>query len=141
MDNGIRIDGLGEILAKLDKLTEKVENKLTKDAINAGAVIIQQGVIPKIPRSVQNKDHAADHIKISQVMKKDGVKYVLIGPQKGDNSKFFYLKFLEFGYHRKTKGGGVEFVPGRAMFGSTIAEKGKEAVEVMRQTLIEGLKE
>jgi HK97 gp10 family phage protein len=138
--NEITIDGMDELLEKLDKLEVKVENKLSKEAINAGAEIIKDSVIPKIPRSEVNKEHAADHILISPMKKKDGIKYVLIGQQKGDNSKFYYLKFWEFGFHRKTKDGGIEFVQGKSMFGSTIAEKGKTAVEAMKQILLEGLK-
>lgn len=60
--NEITIDGMDELLAKLDKLEAKVENKLSKDAINAGAEIIKDCVIPKIPRSKLDKEHAADHI-------------------------------------------------------------------------------
>ncbi len=36
-------------------------------------------------------------LKVSGVRKKGGNKFVLAGIQKGDNSKIFYGKFLEFG--------------------------------------------
>lgn len=37
----------------------------------------------------------ADNIKVSEIKKENGVDYVHIGPNKGDNSEFFYSKFTE----------------------------------------------
>jgi HK97 gp10 family phage protein len=94
MDSGIEVDGMDELIKKLQAMDSKAD-LIVNDALNAGAKIILDNVKPKIPRSKSDKEHAADHIEISKVKKQDGVPYVLVGPNKGDTSKFFYLKFIE----------------------------------------------
>jgi HK97 gp10 family phage protein len=129
MASGIELEGMDGLIEKLQTMDTKAD-LIINDALNAGAKIILDGVIPKIPRSNLTKEHAADHIEISKVKKQDGVPYVLVGPNKGDTSKFFYLKFLEWGTVK---------MAARAPFGRTIAEEKDNVRNAMVKTLKEGL--
>ena len=130
MANEFKLEGMEELIARLQSADDRVANVVTKIALNAGAQIIKKGVSQKIRRSKADKEHAADHIEISKVMKKDGIPYVQIGPEKGDHSKFFYLKFLEWGT--------VKMI-GEAPFGRTLAEEKNNVKSAMVRALKEGL--
>jgi HK97 gp10 family phage protein len=131
MANEINLNGMEELITRLQTVNGKVANETTKAALNAGAQIIQKGVSEKIPRSNAEKEHAADHIIISKLKKKDGISYVQVGPDKGDNSKFFYLKFIEWGTVK---------MAAQAPFGRTLAEEKNNVKSIMVKTLKEGLK-
>lgn len=78
-------------------------------ALKAGGEILQQVISQKAPRSASPRQptsgsqswrtgqHAADHIKVSKVLSKKGMKLVRVGVQPSDNSHYFYLKFKEYG--------------------------------------------
>ena len=130
MADEIKLSGMEELIARLQNVEEKVANEVTRNALTAGARIIQKGVSEKIRRSKADKEHAADHIQISNVRKKDGIPYIRIGPDKGDNSKFFYLKFIEWGTVK---------MAADAPFGRTLAEEKNSVKSAMVQALKEGL--
>jgi HK97 gp10 family phage protein len=129
MASGIELEGMEEFIEKLQAMDSKAD-LIVNDALNEGAKIILGGVIPKIPRSNLTKEHVADHIAISKVKKQNGVPYVLVGPNKGDTSKFFYLKFIEWGTVK---------MAARAPFGRTIAEEKDNVKIAIVKTLKEGL--
>lgn len=121
-------DELGDKIKKLSNIGEA-----TEEALMAGAKIIQDSVKPKIPRSDEKKEHAADHIQISKVKKVKGVPTVTIGPEKGDNGPYFYLKFYEYGTHNPNALGKV--IPAKHMFQSTCVEKKAEVTAAMVEVL------
>ena len=131
MGNEFKLEGMEELIAAFQTMEDRVANSLTKNALNAGAKIIQKGVSEKIRRSKANKDHAADHIVISNVKKKDGIPYMQIGVSKGDNSKYFYIKFFEWGTVKQAA---------EAPFGRTLAEEKNNVKSAMVKILKEGLK-
>ena len=51
----------------------------------------------KSPTGTSGHGHMADHIEISDVEQKGTEKRVIVGFTKGDNSPFFYAKFIEWG--------------------------------------------
>lgn len=124
MSGNIEMYGFDEFGAKLKALENLAAS--SEKALMAGAEIIKEKVKPKIPKSDISKEHAADHIEISKVKKAKGVPYVTVGPEKGDNGPFFYLKFYEFGTHNPNALGKV--IPAKHMFQSTCVEE-KAAVK------------
>lgn len=72
-------------------------SKVEGDALRAGSRVLQEAMQKRAPRSPYAKEHAADHISISKVKQRDGARYVLVGVERTDNSKWFYLKFFEYG--------------------------------------------
>jgi HK97 gp10 family phage protein len=87
------MDALFESLQQLGNDASKVEGQ----ALKAGAEILQAAMKKRAPRSPDIKEHAADHIAISKVKSMSGDKYILVGVERTDNSKWFYLKFHEYG--------------------------------------------
>jgi len=136
--NSIEISGMDELLKKLEYMVSpSKQNTTISKALKSGAKIIQESVKPKIPRSSLSKEHAADHIEISGIKKKDGVSYVTVGADPSDNNEFFYLKFYEFGTS-KPNALGLTF-PALAMFGRTIAEEKENVKEQMEIVIKEEL--
>lgn len=97
-------------LQRLGSRASRVENK----ALRSGATVLQEAIKMRAPRSTQSRsaggkgntwrtgEHFADHIGVSKVRSMGGTKYILVGVEKTDNSKYFYAKFIEFGTSKMT---------------------------------------
>lgn len=141
MDSGIKLEGMEELINTLNSMGEKSEIAVKNALLNTGDMY-KADLVPKIPRSLmprkpneganswRSEEHAADHIKRSKVLGEDGSYYVLIGISRADSSKWFYLKFIEYGTSK---------MPARAPFATTIAEgKGKyndNIISVLKEEL------
>jgi len=97
----IDFDGFNEILEGLKQLGGRAKETETK-MLKKGAEIVQKEASRKAPRSNLSKKHLADNIGISRVLSKNGKKFILVGPSKGDNSEFFYGKFIEWGTSKRS---------------------------------------
>ena len=96
---------LNDLRRKIGSASERIERK----GLKAAGTIIQEEMRARAPRSITPRQpapgtqswrtgqHAGDNIKLSNIIRKEGLKTVIIGIQRGDNSKYFYLKFFEFG--------------------------------------------
>lgn len=126
----VKLEGMDQLLAKLQELGGRMASRIENQALKAGAEVIQKAASERAPRSSANKKHLADNIAISRVKTKEGVKYVEVGPTKGDNSEFFYGKFLEWGTSK---------MAARPFLGPAAAEKKAEVVETMKQVIKGGL--
>lgn len=125
----MELQGFDQLLKRIDELGRKgsrIENK----ALRAGAEVVQKESSKLAPRRKIAKKHLADNIQISKVKKRDGTKFIEVGPQKGDNSEFFYGKFLEWGTSKMSP---------RPFLGPALASKKDEAMEVMRKSLKDDL--
>ncbi|MHB1652342.1 MAG: HK97-gp10 family putative phage morphogenesis protein [Desulfitobacteriaceae bacterium] len=125
----LSLEGFDDLLARVQQLgdqTSKVENK----ALKSGAQVVQKRASALAPRSRHAKRHMADNIKISGVKTKEGIKYVEVGPTRGDNSEFFYAKFLEFGTSK---------MAARPFMGPAAEESQGEVIEEMKAQLRAGL--
>lgn len=117
MDNLIRkIEDMG-------KAGTRIENKALK---KAGELIVEEAK-NNVPF---RKGKLKEGLKVSGVRKKNGNKFVLAGIQKGDNSKIFYGKFLEFGTSK---------MKARPFMGPAYESKKEEAKEVIKDELRKGL--
>jgi len=126
----IELQGLGDLLQTLQQLEQNVQ-RIENQALRAGAKIVQQEASRRAPRSRANKKHLADNIAISKIKSKGGVKHVEVGPTPGDNSEFFYGKFLEFGTSK---------MAARPFMGPTAVEKRKEVIDAMANVIKAGMK-
>lgn len=125
----LSLEGLEEILTRVQQLGDqasRIENK----ALKAGGAVVQKRASELAPRSRKAKRHMADNIKISGVKTKEGIKYVEVGPTRGDHSEFFYAKFLEFGTSKMTA---------RPFMGPAAKESEGEVLETMKAQLRAGL--
>lgn len=121
----VKLEGMDELLKQLNELGNKA-GRVEGQALKEGAEIIQKAASQKAPRSDRNKEHLADNIKISKVKTKNGVKYIEVGPQRGDNDKFFYGKFIEFGTSKQ---------PARPFMYPAMMENKDEVVNKMKDVI------
>jgi HK97 gp10 family phage protein len=121
----VELNGMKELLVKLQQLGNEA-GQIENQALRSGAEIIRKEASTKVSRSKRSKKHLADNITISNVRKQEGVKYILIGPTKGDHSPFFYGKFLEWGTSKMSA---------RPFMGPAVAEKEKEVVKTMSDVI------
>lgn len=127
----IELEGMQELIDRVNKLGEKGEVIKKNTLIKAGT-LVKNAMEKKAPRSILNKKHMADNIKMSDIEKENGVDYIKIGPNKGDNSEFFYSKFTEWG---TTK------IPAQHWAENSILENKKEINEIIVEELKRGLED
>lgn len=92
----LELEGMEELIDKVNKLGKQGEN-IKKNALEKAGTMVKKSMEEKAPRSNESKKHMADYIGISEIEKNDGADYVMVGPNKGDNSEFYYSKFTEWG--------------------------------------------
>ncbi len=92
----MELEGMDELIDNVNKLGVAGE-AIKKNALDKVGKIVKDSMEKKAPRSDESKEHMADNIKVSDIQKNDGMDFVDVGPQKGDNSKFYYSKFTEWG--------------------------------------------
>lgn len=101
----IELSGVKETLRTLEIMGRDVE-KASKDAVTAGAKVIQKGIKDKAPRGSKSSsswqakagkkyavEHLADNIVVSETYTEKGEVCVDVGPEK----HFFYARMLEYG--------------------------------------------
>ena len=121
----VTLEGLDELVRNLQRIGEKT-GMVENEALRAGAELVQAEAASQAPRSEMNKPHLADNIVISKVKTAEGGKYVEVGPTKGDNSPFFYGKFLEWGTSK---------MPARAFMFPALIQVRDRAIAAMAEVI------
>lgn len=99
MDYDIRMYGYEELYKKLESMPDKI-NKVIDQALVKAAQPIKDEARRKARRSKSptgTKGHMADHIEIGDIEQDGTAKRVIVGFTKGDNSPYYYAKFIEWG--------------------------------------------
>lgn len=101
VETDIRLYGFEELYAKLETMPDKI-NSVVDKALLECAKPIQEEAKSRARRSksisgTSGHGHMADHIEISDVEQTGTEKRVIVGFTKGDNSPFYYAKFIEWG--------------------------------------------
>lgn len=117
------MDSLISKIENMGKVGTRIENNTLK---KAGQIIVDEA---KNNVSVRT-GNLKEGLKVSGVRKKDGKKFVLAGIQKGDNSKIFYGKFLEFGTSKMSA---------RPFMAPAYESKKQEVEDIIKEELIKGL--
>lgn len=127
----IELEGMQELINKVNKLGAKGEI-IKKRALDKAGNLVKGSMEKKAPRSSLSKKHMADNIKVSDIEKENGMDFVEIGPNKGDNSEFFYSKFTEWGTSK---------IPAQHWAENSILENKREINNIMKEELQRGLEE
>lgn len=127
----IELEGMQELIDKVNKLGSKGE-VIKKHALDKAGNIVKESMEQKAPRSELAKRHMADNIKVSDIEQENGVDFVKIGPNKGDNSEFFYSKFSEWGTSK---------IPAQHWAEKSVLENRKKINDVIKEELERGLGE
>ena len=126
MDN-IELSGVDEILNRLQQIGANVSRLENQALRNAAEPVLEDAKANAPVRTGKLKEG----LKISSIKTKEGMKYVLVGVDKSDNSKIFYGKFVEFGTTKMSA---------RPFLGPAYEKNKREIVETIKDTLKEGLK-
>ena len=127
----IELEGMAELIDKVNKLGAKGE-VIKKKALDKAGELVKTSMERKAPRSEETKKHMADNIKVSEIKKENGVDFVKIGPNKGDNSEFFYSKFTEWGTSK---------IPAQHWAENSLLENKREINQTIMEELKRGLEE
>ena len=125
----IELTGVDEILNKLQQIATNISRLENKALKNAAEPVLEDA---KATNAFNDKSgRLRKGLKISNIKNKEGMKYVLVGVDKSDNSKIYYGKFLEFGTSK---------MPAKP-FLQPAYEKNKDNIQkTIAETLKEGLK-
>ncbi len=127
----IELEGMQEVINRVNKLGAKGEI-IKKKALDKAGNLVKGSMEKKAPRSSLSKKHMADNIKVSDIEKENGVDFVEIGPNKGDNSEFFYSKFSEWGTSSQ---------PAQHWAENSVLENKREINNIIKEELQRGLEE
>lgn len=127
----LELQGMVELIDRVNKIGAR-GNVIKKQALDRAGELVKSSMEKKAPRSDLTKKHMADNIKVSDIEKENGVDYIRIGPNKGDNSEFFYSKFTEWGTSK---------VPAQHWAENSVIENKKEINDVILEELKRGLEE
>lgn len=127
----IELEGMAELIDKVNKLGAKGE-VIKKKALDKAGELVKSTMERKAPRSEETKKHMADNIEVSEIVKKNGVDFIKIGPNKGDNSEFFYSKFTEWGTSK---------IPAQHWAENSLLENKREINQTIKEELQRGLEE
>lgn len=103
------VSGLSDLADYVSNFASDSETeKANKNIVKKCAKLVQQSARGKAPKSKnpwksgrkgsRTGKHMADNIDIATVKVKNGQVYTLVGWDKGDNSPYFYAKFIEYGW-------------------------------------------
>lgn len=127
----LELEGMDVLIDKINKLGDKGED-IKKIALERAGDRVKSSMEKKAPRSNLAKKHMADNIKVSEIEKEDGVDFIKVGPNKGDNSEFYYSKFTEWGTSK---------IPAQHWAEKSVLENRKEINEIIKEELERGLNE
>jgi len=127
----IDLEGMQELIDRVNKLGVR-GNIIKKKALDKAGELVKQSMENNAPVSNLNKKHMADNIKVSDIEKENGVDFVEIGPNKGDNSEFFYSKFSEWGTSTQ---------PAQHWAENSVLENKREINQIITDELKRGLEE
>ncbi|APM39929.1 HK97-gp10 family putative phage morphogenesis protein [Clostridium kluyveri] len=123
----IELTGVDEILNKLQQMGTNISRLENKALKNAAEPVLEDAKANVPVRTGKLKKG----LKITNVKKEEGVKYILVGVDRGDNSEIFYGKFIEFGTSKMSA----------RPFLQPAYEKNKDNIQkTIANTLKEGLK-
>lgn len=138
-DSGFKIDGLDELQRKLKTLPGKVQKKLLRSAVTAGAKPIVNAAKAKAPKRTGTLELSIGR----KVMMKNGTAVAVIGPKtnvqsesKGQTIKpSRYAHLVEKGFIDRAG----EHIPGQPFIEPALDEGGPAAVDAMADKLGKGI--
>lgn len=127
-NRGIQLQGIDQLLNELRRRSESAAKRVESKALKAAGEAMADDMKRRAPYSSLDKIHLRDNIVVTNVRRKDGVKYVLVGPNKRVSWR---AHFPEFG---TTKMAATPYIT------PAFIAKRREALEVMAEELRKGLR-
>lgn len=127
----LELEGMEELIDRVNKLGEKGE-VIKKKALDKAGELVKEAMETRAPKSEETKRHMAENIQVSEIQKENGVDFIKVGPNKGDNSEFFYSKFTEWGTSK---------IPAQHWAEKSVLENKREINETIKEELQRGIEE
>lgn len=127
----LELEGMEELIDKVNKLGGKGE-VIKKKALDKAGELVKSTMETRAPKSEETKRHMAENIQVSEIQKENGVDFIKVGPNKGDNSEFFYSKFTEWGTSK---------IPAQHWAEKSVLENKREINETIKEELQRGIEE
>jgi HK97 gp10 family phage protein len=125
----MQLQGIDRMLAEIRGKLQNASDRVERRALKAAGEPIAEAMRARVNLSnYEYSAHIKDDIKVSRVIRKDGVKYVLIGPGKKTGWR---AKFLEFGTSK---------MPAQPFAEPSFKEKRDEALQKMADEFEKGLR-
>jgi HK97 gp10 family phage protein len=142
----VKVDGLKELHAAMKELPKAAEGRVLRNALNAGARIIQKDARERAPILAEpRKDREPGRLRRNIVFLRDRAskfaQSVVIGVRassrrkESDPKNAFYWRFIEFGW--TTKSG--QHIPARPFLRPAFEAKKHAALAAIKEKMIEGL--
>lgn len=125
------LEGMEELIDKVNKLGEKGE-VIKKKALDKAGELVKSTMETRAPKSEETKRHMAENIQVSEIQNDNGVDFIKVGPNKGDNSEFFYSKFTEWGTSK---------IPAQHWAEKSVLENKREINDTIKEELQRGIEE
>ncbi|MFW5438745.1 HK97-gp10 family putative phage morphogenesis protein [Paenibacillus apiarius] len=127
MGSGIDLQGIDQMLASLRQKVKKGADRLESQALRAAGEPMAEAMRGRVNVSDSRYTHMRDDIKVSRVIRRDGVKSVLIGPGRKTGWR---AHFLEYGTSKMTAKPFAE---------PAFYETKNEAIQILADELRKGL--
>lgn len=127
----LELEGMEELIDRVNKLGEKDE-VIKKKALDKAGELVKESMETRAPKSEETKRHMAENIQVSEIQKENGVDFIKVGPNKGDNPEFFYSKFTEWGTSK---------IPAQHWAEKSVLENKREINETIKTELQRGIDE
>lgn len=108
MASELTLDGYEALLSRLDALGAAVRDRVSQDALKAGAKEIKKSIQDSVRVSDLETVHIRDDIRIGRPIRTDTGWKINIGPGK---KTAWRAKFLEFGHMKRDGSGRVPAYP------------------------------
>jgi len=93
--SGIEFSGIDQLISALRRRSESAVTRVESKALRVAGELMANAMRERAARSnLSRKYHLQDNIVVSNVRRKDGIKYVQIGPNK---KVAWRAHFVEFG--------------------------------------------
>lgn len=99
MANTIELQGMDGLLFTLREKLQAGADKVENDGMKAAGAVMATAMQSKVNVSNIDYKHLRDDIHVSKIVRKDGMKYVLIGPSRKTGWRGH---FLEYGTSKMT---------------------------------------
>lgn len=127
---GIEFNGIDQLLRELRQRGERASKRVESQALRAAGKVMADDMSDRANRSPgARKYHLQDNITVSGVRRKDGVKYVLVGPNKKVSWRAHFPEF------------GTSKMPATPYITPAFLAKRKESLRVLAEELRKGLRE
>lgn len=128
MADGIELTGVDQLLNQLRQKLQNASTRVENRALQAAGEPMAEAMREKVNRSgYAYSYHIKDNIRVSRIQRRDGVKYVLVGPTRKTGWR---AHFLEFGTSKMSAQPFVE---------NSFHEKKGEALQTLADEMRKGL--